>query len=225
MAPAQRQPSFSPGLDSAVLAASEARTSHVHPIYVSTGLAWEARGAGRRSTACSRRPPSADARAGRALTFTVARSLPAHALGAARRAAGFRHAGRGRLPDRPQRHSPEQGGHLLRAARATAWRSARSPATRFPMRRRSSSQRWRGRCRSASPTRSRSPRRLSTMDKSDVIRLGAELGVPLELTLSCMNPQAGRALRPVQQVPRAARRVPRGGYHRPHRRTRRDRLR
>jgi 7-cyano-7-deazaguanine synthase len=29
------------------------------------------------------------------------------------------------------------------------------------------------------------------MDKSDVIRLGVELGVPLELTLSCMNPRNG----------------------------------
>ena len=33
---------LSAGLDSAVLAASEARTSRVQPIYVSTGLAWEA---------------------------------------------------------------------------------------------------------------------------------------------------------------------------------------
>jgi 7-cyano-7-deazaguanine synthase len=30
-----------------------------------------------------------------------------------------------------------------------------------------------------------------SMEKSDVIRLGVELGVPLELTLSCMNPQQG----------------------------------
>ena len=30
------------------------------------------------------------------------------------------------------------------------------------------------------------------MSKSDVIRLGVELGVPLELTLSCMNPREGR---------------------------------
>ena len=29
------------------------------------------------------------------------------------------------------------------------------------------------------------------MDKSEVIRLGIELGVPLELTLSCMNPHEG----------------------------------
>jgi 7-cyano-7-deazaguanine synthase len=28
-------------------------------------------------------------------------------------------------------------------------------------------------------------------DKSDVIKLGASLGVPLELTLSCMNPRDG----------------------------------
>ena len=33
---------FSGGLDSAVLLADEARTSAVHPLYVSTGLAWEA---------------------------------------------------------------------------------------------------------------------------------------------------------------------------------------
>jgi 7-cyano-7-deazaguanine synthase len=29
------------------------------------------------------------------------------------------------------------------------------------------------------------------MDKAAVIRLGLELGVPLELTLSCMNPGGG----------------------------------
>jgi 7-cyano-7-deazaguanine synthase len=29
------------------------------------------------------------------------------------------------------------------------------------------------------------------MDKADVIRLGIELSVPLELTLSCMNPREG----------------------------------
>lgn len=33
---------------------------------------------------------------------------------------------------------------------------------------------------------------LSTMHKEDVVRLGAELGVPFDLTLSCMNPSGGR---------------------------------
>ena len=32
----------------------------------------------------------------------------------------------------------------------------------------------------------------ASMHKADVIRLGVELGVPLDLTLSCMNPQEGR---------------------------------
>ena len=32
---------LSAGLDSAVLAAAEARANLVHPLYVSTGLAWE----------------------------------------------------------------------------------------------------------------------------------------------------------------------------------------
>jgi len=32
----------------------------------------------------------------------------------------------------------------------------------------------------------------AAMEKRDVIRLGVQLGVPLALTLSCMNPQAGR---------------------------------
>jgi 7-cyano-7-deazaguanine synthase len=32
----------------------------------------------------------------------------------------------------------------------------------------------------------------TSMHKEDVIRLGVALAVPLELTLSCMNPQDGR---------------------------------
>ena len=32
----------------------------------------------------------------------------------------------------------------------------------------------------------------ASREKREVIRLGVELGVPLELTLSCMNPQGGR---------------------------------
>lgn len=32
----------------------------------------------------------------------------------------------------------------------------------------------------------------SGLHKSDVVRLGLELGVPLEMTLSCMNPRQGR---------------------------------
>ena len=45
---------------------------------------------------------------------------------------------------------------------------------------------------------------LAHLHKEDVVRLGATLGVPLALTLSCMNPADGETLRAVQQVPRAA---------------------
>src|SRR5207344_1150514 len=41
MTPSSTAVLLSAGLDSAVLAASEARAARVHPIYVSAGLAWE----------------------------------------------------------------------------------------------------------------------------------------------------------------------------------------
>ena len=52
---------------------------------------------------------------------------------------------------------------------------------------------------------------LAALHKADVIARGAALGVPFELTLSCMQPVDGHALRPLQQVPRAARRLSGGG--------------
>ena len=51
----------------------------------------------------------------------------------------------------------------------------------------------------------------AAMHKAEVIALGRSLGVPLELTLSCMQPAGGFALRPMQQVSRAKGRVSRGG--------------
>ena len=52
---------------------------------------------------------------------------------------------------------------------------------------------------------------LAALHKADVIARGAALGVPFELTLSCMQPVDGHALRPLQQVPRAARWLSGGG--------------
>ena len=141
-----------------------------------------------------------------------ARRLSADALGHPRRGAGVRHARRGRLPRRPQRRpAVESGGvHGARAAsRASA--SARSPAIRFRMRRRSSSTRWRGRCRSASPRRSTIEAPFAAHAQGRRDQAGSTLGVPFELTLSCMQPVGRAALRPLQQVPRTPRRVPRGG--------------
>ena len=47
------------------------------------------------------------------------------------------------------------------------------------------------RSRSVSITRSSIARPFETMHKDAVIALGVALGVPFELTLSCMNPAAG----------------------------------
>ena len=82
---------LSAGLDSAVLAASEARTAAVQPIYVSTGLAWEAEELAALDRLLATDPFRACTPVAR-LAFTGPRSLSRHALGAARRAAGVRHA-------------------------------------------------------------------------------------------------------------------------------------
>ena len=59
--------------------------------------------------------------------------------------------------------------------------------------------------------RSRSRRRLRRCTSRTSIKKGIELGVPLELTLSCMQPRRRPALRAMQQVPRAPRCVQGGG--------------
>ena len=57
----------------------------------------------------------------------------------------------------------------------------------------------------------------AALQKPQVIELGARLGVPFELTLSCMNPEGDAHCGAVQQVPRAARGVRRGRRARPER--------
>ena len=89
----------------------------------------------------------------------------------------------------PQHRAARQGRRLLRRGAASiASSSARSRTIRFPTRRRRFARRWRARCRSASTPDWRSTRRTRAASKAEVIRRGAALGVPLELTLSCMNP-------------------------------------
>ena len=108
------------------------------------------------------------------LTVDMRDVYPAAPLGGPRRSAGLRHAGRGRLPRRPQHRAAREGVGLSGArAGCRGCCSDRSPAIRFPMPRPSSSPRWRTRCRwgSAAPIAIETP--LATMHKADVIRLGA----------------------------------------------------
>jgi len=181
---------LSAGLDSAVLAASEARSSRVQPIYVSTGLAWEAeeRAALDRLLAS---PAFAGMDAPATLAFTV-RDLyaPTH------------WALRGEPPafDTPDEDVYLTGRNVILLSKAGIYcaqqrigRLALGPLAGNPF-------------PDATPEFFAAMARalslglahdlvvdtpFARMHKDAVIRLGVELGVPLELTLSCMNPKDG----------------------------------
>jgi 7-cyano-7-deazaguanine synthase len=181
---------FSSGLDSAVLAAAEARTSTVYPVYVSAGLAWE----GEELAAIERLLASAAFR-GLAplvrLTFTVTDLYPP-----------THWALRGTPPafDTPDEDVYLTGRNIVLLSKAGIYCAQRklSRIAIGPL--------------AGNPFPDATPeffavmsRTLSmglahdvavvapfvTMHKSDVIRLGAALDVPFELTLSCMNPRQG----------------------------------
>jgi 7-cyano-7-deazaguanine synthase len=182
---------LSAGLDSAVLAAAELRTYRVRPIYVSAGLAWEQeeRRALDRLLAS---PPFA----GRAaplvrLAFGVEDVYPA-----------THWALRGEPPafDTPDEDVYLTGRNVVLLSKAAIYcaqqgirRIALGPlagnpfpdATRefFNAMARALSLGLAHEIEVATP--------FAAMHKADVVRLGAELQVPLELTLSCMNPRDG----------------------------------
>jgi len=181
---------FSSGLDSAVLAASEARASDVHPLYVSTGLSWEPE-----ELAAVARLLAAPVYAGLApiarLSFTVTDLYPA-----------THWAIRGTPPafDTPDEDVYLTGRNVILLSKAAVY-CAQQKIPRIvigPL--------------AGNPFPDATPeffatmaRALSlglaydiaidapfvTMDKSEVVRLGVTLGVPLGSTLSCMNPQSG----------------------------------
>ena len=181
---------LSAGLDSAVLAASEARSSHVHPIYVSTGLAWEQEELAALDRLLATPPFRSLAPLAR-LTFTVRDLYPA-----------AHWALRGEPPafDTPDEDVYLTGRNIILLTKASIYcaqhriaRLAQGSLAHNPF-------------PDATPEFFTAMGRALTLglahdidivtplaqkEKSDVIRLGVELGVPLELTLSCMNPKDG----------------------------------
>jgi 7-cyano-7-deazaguanine synthase len=181
---------LSAGLDSAVLAAAEARHATVHPIYVSAGLAWEAS----ELTALARllaHPRYGGLASLASLTFTVHDLYPATHWALAGQPPAF---------DTPDEDVYLTGRNVVllskaavhcaqhRIGRITIGPLAGNP---FP---------------DATPEFFAAMARALSLglaheitidapflhlEKSAVIRLGQELGVPLELTLSCMNPRNG----------------------------------
>ena len=181
---------LSAGLDSAVLAAAEARRGPVHPIYVSVGLAWES---GELS----------------ALARLLATPLYASMAPLARLSfpgedlyAPTHWAIVGTPPafDTPDEEVYLTGRNVMLLSKTGIY-CAQKRLTRiaigplagnpfpdatdafFTSMSRTLSLGLAHEITIAAP--------LSGMHKSDVVRLGLELGVPLELTLSCMNPVGG----------------------------------
>ena len=183
---------LSAGLDSAVLAAAEARTRYVHPIYVSTGLAWED-GEWSALDRLLAAPPFAGRLAPPVrLSFTVEDLYPQPHW-----------ALRGEPPafDTPDEDVYLPGRNVMLLSKAAIYcaqkgigRIALGPLAGNPFPDATPQfLETMGRALSlglAHPIVIDAP--FASMDKSEVIRLGIELGVPLELTLSCMNPHEGR---------------------------------
>lgn len=181
---------LSAGLDSAVLAAYEARQSQVHPIYISTGLAWEEQeleALDRLLTA----PAFASLAPLARLAFTV-RDLypPTH------------WALRGEPPsfDTPDEDVYLTGRNIILLSKASIYcaqhqigRIALGPLAGNPFPDATppffTSMAQAMSLGLAHELRINAP--FAEKEKSDVIRLGVGLGVPLELTLSCMNPRGG----------------------------------
>ena len=151
---------LSGGLDSAVLAAHEAQTARVLPVYVSVGLAWEDA-----EVAMVERLLAAPAYAGASIRSRASRSRCAMSISPSHWAI------RGVPPaydtpdedvylDRAQLVLLTKAGVVAAKAKAPiASRSVRWRAIHFRTRGRRFSRRWRRRCRSASITGSRSRRR------------------------------------------------------------------
>jgi 7-cyano-7-deazaguanine synthase len=181
---------LSAGLDSAVLAAAEARTSRVHPIYVSAGLAWESQEIAALQHLLAT-PPFASLAPLAQLSFTVRDLYPASHW-----------ALRGEPPafDTPDEDVYLTGRNVILLSKA-AIHCAQHKIDRivigplagnpFP----DATPDFFGAMAHALSLGLAHPLTIDApfadKDKSEVIRLGVELGVPLELTLSCMNPKAG----------------------------------
>jgi 7-cyano-7-deazaguanine synthase len=182
----------SSGLDSVVLAASEARITAVHPVYVSAGLAWEAQ----ELVALERLlalPPLAGRVAPLArLTFSVVDLYPASHW-----------ALRGEPPafDTPDEDVYLTGRNVALLSKAAIYcaqqridRIVIGPlaGNPFPDATPEFFRALAGALSLGLAHRLTIDAPFVTLEKSAVIQLGIELGVPLALTLSCMNPQDGR---------------------------------
>ena len=183
---------FSAGLDSAVMLAQAATTSRAHPIYVRAGLAWEAEESAAAAALLAAAPFAGAVEPVVTLTVDMRDVYPAHHWAIRGEAPGF---------DTPDDDVYIDGRNIVLLAKASVFAArARLPrmllgplaGNPFPD---ATPQFFATMARALSmgldsPIEIETP--LAAMHKADVIRLGESLGVPFELTLSCMQPQGGR---------------------------------
>ena len=181
---------LSAGLDSAVLAASEARAARVQPIYITTGLAWEASEL-QALDRLLRAPAFATLEPFVQLTFTVGDLYPETHWAIVGAPPAF---------DTPDEDVYLAGRNIILLSKAAIYcarhnirRVAIGPLAGNPFPDATAEFfGTMGRALSLGLAHSievAAP--FMHMSKSEVIRLGLNLGVPLELTLSCMNPRGG----------------------------------
>ena len=179
---------LSAGLDSAVLAAAEARTFRVHPIYIAAGLAWEDEELDmvRRLLQEELYRPLAPLAI---LSFGVADLYPPGHWALQGAPPGF---------DTPDEDVYLAGRNLILLTKAAIYcaqhgidRIALGPLAGNPFPD-ATPEFFASLARALSlglayPLAIATP--FAALHKADVIRIGSELGVRFELTLSCMNPQ------------------------------------
>lgn len=176
------------GLDSAVLAAEEARSARVHPIYVRAGLAWETAELALLERLLAT-PPFATLAPLVPLSLTITDIYPSTHWALVGEPPAFD------TPDEDVYLTGRNVALLSKAAIFCAQHRIDSIAigplagNPFPD---ATPQFFEAMARALSlglahPLTIRAP--FAALHKADVIRRGIELGVPLELTLSCMNPQ------------------------------------
>jgi 7-cyano-7-deazaguanine synthase len=183
---------FSGGLDSAVLLASELRAGDVQPIHVRAGLAWESAEAATIARLLSGAPFAGRVRPVMTLTVDMRDVYPP---------THWAITGSPPAYDTPDEDVYLEGRNIVLISKAAVLcarldieRLALGPLAGNPFPDATPAF-FETMARAMSlgldrPFALAAP--FATMHKPDVVRLGRELGVPLELTLSCMNPQGNQ---------------------------------
>ena len=181
---------LSAGLDSAVLAALEATTATVHPIYVQTGLAWEADEL-RALESLLAAPVYSRLKPLARLSFTARDLYPASHWALRGEAPAF---------DTPDEDVYLTGRNVMLLSKAAIYCAqhdigrialASLAGNPFPD---ATPEFFDAMARALSvglahPIRVATP--FSSMHKDAVVKIGVKLGIPLERTLSCMSPKDG----------------------------------